>query len=1461
MFRQLNIRLILKAAGVLLVCSVAIILLGKLLHTSAEARILPRARQLAEQEEYDEAVKLYEIHLARHRGNEEELVEFAHLLAKDGRRRHTQRLAEVCRRILELNPKNYDALEKLTEITLIAATMRIRFSPDAPNEWKAAADLAERMTRAAPEKPEGFLYLGRALDGLGQLADAKGVLERLITEHPGEEDAYFLLADIGERSGAPAAQWRRYIDEAVTKNPKSWSVHLKAHGFFAAHGEAESAQRSLRNALTLAPDEPSVLFAAGIAEERRGDHEAARQHWESLRSLAPSDCSADVALARLARAKGDATAALALLQEGVSRIEALEENLKRSDHPTLAERKAAERKAAELKAGKTELLFQVADLLIELGRTGEAAPYLDRLRAIAAASPHAAILEGQLSMVHGRFQAARPDLERAGRMLELGVRALPPLSRAHLLVGKHYYALRERYQLLGKCYILLGTCYARTGEPGAARAALAGAVGIWPTSFAARIGYAEALLSANELEAAAEQARLAAGLAEAEGRKRSVALLTLARALDGLTAGAKEPAKVREQALEAARKAVELHASSDALILLAQLYLNDGKASLAEEVLQRKPVDPDGAPKLRTALIRLYSTTKAADLARARLVYDAAVKQPGSTFELRLLRPLLLGPDASFEAKEKCLQEVLAQASEKDAPRAHLALAALYADHRKPQDAARHLRVIAAAEPDNTAVRRILFRLLLDSGDLAQTRAVVKELAGIEGENSPAVVCDRVECGLADADARKARQLAQELESLLKNTPCWRASALLGDIRRLEGKTIEAIACYKAAFEGNPTSVRAGLPLVRALNHAERYQEATVVLDRLLRLDPSSPTLLPPQIERFAREDDLEGAMAAMKRTLERQPESVPILLDLGNVLLAKRDFAEAEKWLRKAHELDPRNPSVVDRLVFLMDRMGREQEALDLCNAFVAAQPEEPRAYLSRSKHHLLLAHSGKAVEDLEHALTLTPKDKALQKDILIRLGDIAAQRADHDAAAARYRQAAALEPPGSVAREYLVERLLASGRQSHLAEASQVAKALLNEGPDNARVHVFMARIDAMDPDSVEQAKQHCRRAIELAPKMSQPHSVLSRIYLGEGDLRRATEEAGRAVACEPGSPAAQLRYVDLLRQQKRYNEARAVLDNAARSPQQALPVITAGAELAAAERGPRDAARLLEHALAAQGLGAAAESRLRLSLGQYLEEAGNASEAEAQLRKALGLRKDSLDALAALAKLLDSQKRFDETDGLIAKASREDMQKKTDGTDLLRAELLLARRRGPEDLAEAERLARRVVAGRPEWAAARHILGKIARERGDTEGAIASYRKALELDCANATIANDLAWLLCQAGQPQEALKLARNAVASDPTDPHFQDTLGEACFQLALYSEAAQAFARCAAASSDGKLTLYKLGRCLLKLGKNEEARDALRRALQPADGTAVLSEEQRNEARQLLESVDRSQKPS
>ncbi|MFL6200937.1 MAG: tetratricopeptide repeat protein [Thermoanaerobaculia bacterium] len=159
-----------------------------------------------------------------------------------------------------------------------------------------------------------------------------------------------------------------------------------------------------------------------------------------------------------------------------------------------------------------------------------------------------------------------------------------------------------------------------------------------------------------------------------------------------------------------------------------------------------------------------------------------------------------------------------------------------------------------------------------------------------------------------------------------------------------------------------------------------------------------------------------------------------------------------------------------------------------------------------------------------------------------------------------------------------------------------------------------------------------------------------------------------------------------------------------------------------------------------------------------------------------------------------------------------------------------------------AEAVPLYRNLLEGDPRSPLLWTNLGNAEAGRGEAALAEAAYRRALELDPANADALNNLAWLLLgQPGRLAEAEELARRAVASGGPDPYLAlDTLGRVLRARGRCREAVEAFAQGLAAAPAAAA-----GREWLTLGTGLAQRDCndpdWRRTLEELTSTAADSE--------------------
>ncbi len=207
-------------------------------------------------------------------------------------------------------------------------------------------------------------------------------------------------------------------------------------------------------------------------------------------------------------------------------------------------------------------------------------------------------------------------------------------------------------------------------------------------------------------------------------------------------------------------------------------------------------------------------------------------------------------------------------------------------------------------------------RALFDAGYAADAQNKLEEAAGLyrrAAEADPKRFEAHLSLGLVLARQGKLEEARGELESATKLDP--------GDA-------------------GQAAKARAW----RALAEIDRDQnpgEASNDLLEALKLSPETPedTLLAASLAEKSGQTD--AAEAAYRRLLTRDPENRQANAGLAHVLMARKQYPEAEKLLRSALEKSPEDPALTAQLAAVLAAQNKA-EALPLLEKLHTAHPGE---------------------------------------------------------------------------------------------------------------------------------------------------------------------------------------------------------------------------------------------------------------------------------------------------------------------------------------------------------------------------------------------------------------------------------------------------------------------------------------------------------------------------------------
>lgn len=149
---------------------------------------------------------------------------------------------------------------------------------------------------------------------------------------------------------------------------------------------------------------------------------------------------------------------------------------------------------------------------------------------------------------------------------------------------------------------------------------------------------------------------------------------------------------------------------------------------------------------------------------------------------------------------------------------------------------------------------------------------------------------------------------------------------------------------------------------------------------------------------------------------------------------------------------------------------------------------------------------------------------------------------------------------------------------------------------------------------------------------------------------------------------------------------------------------------------------------------------------------------------------------------------------------------------------------------DLAEADRLCRRLLSVRPGDPEALHLHGLIAHRQGDGVAARSRLRQAVQTRPGVARFRNSLGVVLRELEEPREARAALRKAVALRPGFAGAWYNLGLTCEDLGDHRSALEAYEKACDLASDMVAAHDARGLVLQALGRLEEAREAFERAI-------------------------------
>lgn len=929
--RTINIRFLL----LFIFCSILFTGAVHGVHTLQQGRLggafLRQAHRAVEQGSYQDAIHHYQRYAILEPEDGVALAEMALLIAKHGNARAAFFSLE---RALRLDPARSDVRRKLAEVAV-----RIGRHSDAREH------LQKHLLKANPQDGELLVLLGTCQFAVGEYAASAQTLKLAIKHAPADLEAYDLLVSLQRGKLERPVDALETLNQLVQNNPDQIGSYLTRADYYLRHraerevqassgtaadasaqerisGVIQVARKDVDKALELDSGQPDALMLAARCAQEQEKFEEARDYLEQAMAVAPRDPLVYSLFADLELREKNPSAAIGWLKKGIEEL-----------------------------PGNRDLLWNLANLIVESNQTEQAQGILDQLRLTDYPKPPINYLEARIKVSEGQWLAAMTRFE-----------ALRP-------------ALTEWPDLAKQADLHLGVCYQQLGNTDLQLTAFRRSVSVDPFWLPARLGMAQALLSLGRMDEAHQEFQYAASLPGASADVLlDLARLKILRNLR-LNVAERNWEDVERILVEASK---HLPDSTKIPILRAEMLVARGRADDAEKHLLAAIQEDEEQAELWTTLIALV--TQQGDQAKAARILNDAREKIGDHAALRLaearLAVLSQGDDVSKRLAE--LSQASSEFTASENLLLHRGIANLALSIGDFDLAESLSRQVASREPNNLSIRLLLFDLALRGDRFAAAEDTLNEIERIEGQGPlwqyGEAVRLTIEGRSGNSDALEAalKHLAQARMA----RPAWsRIPLLMAEIAEIRNDDAGAVRGYMQAIELGERNPRAINRVVRLLYEQRQYVEADRVIRRLEeQRSPFSGDMVRMAANISLRLDDFDRAMELAEDAAEGSTDYRDYLW-LAQVLGVLGRIKEAEKKFRQAIEFSEDAPEVWVAFIGFLVRSNQLEKAESLLDEVKQSITDE-KLPLTLASCYEAMRQTSSAEEHYQTALSASPDD-----------------------------------------------------------------------------------------------------------------------------------------------------------------------------------------------------------------------------------------------------------------------------------------------------------------------------------------------------------------------------------------------------------------------------------------------------------------------------------------------------
>jgi len=243
----------------------------------------------------------------------------------------------------------------------------------------------------------------------------------------------------------------------------------------------------------------------------------------------------------------------------------------------------------------------------------------------------------------------------------------------------------------------------------------------------------------------------------------------------------------------------------------------------------------------------------------------------------------------------------------------------------------------------------------------------------------------------------------------------------------------------------------------------------------------------------------LRAAKEAFQKSLQENPQNVPVLLALVRIAVHNREPAQIETYLKQAMAIEPDNGDIQQAFGNFLRSQNRLHEAKEAFTKAAQQNPSDPIPPFHLGQLHMQTKQYPEAQLAFESALTI---DKGLIVGY-IGLGDSLVFQGKDQEALTAYSAALTLNPQFAFAHTKIG---LVHERQANMDQAKEAYRAAIDLNPNQLIALNNLAWLMAEKKENLDEALSLAKKAVSLSPKTAKIHDTLGWVYRARGELDKA-------------------------------------------------------------------------------------------------------------------------------------------------------------------------------------------------------------------------------------------------------------------------------------------------------------------------------------------------------------------